>query len=719
MAARTHAEGSSLSAERTVELLYQQLREGVEAIESGGDWRAWLDFARYFHRYSFNNLVLIWRQRPDASSVASYRTWQSVDRQVRRGEHALRVLAPVLRRSSVVDSDGRPARDEEGKPRCPQQVVGFRPAAVFDISQTEGPPVPQPPPATLLSGPAPASLWEALAREVSAHGFRLLRTGAEQLRGANGVTKIVEREVVIRDDVEKAQAVKTLAHELAHVVLHAGSPETSVVPTCTGVREVEAESVAFLILAAHGVPSDGYSFPYVASWAHPLATTEGVPLAEVIARTGTRVMNAARELIEATAAKTVSDAPGTTALLARVNDSSRRTHVLFEKTASTSRPRSDRVVLLAVLADSQEYLRRAVHSSWVPNYLRRRGLADALESRDIGYAPKQWTTLTDHLRGLGYSDTHIEDAGVAIRTQNGHLIDQLQDRLVVPLRNLDGDLIGFTARANPARAGGAEVPKYLNTRTTAVFHKGEMLYGLNEHQEQIRRGATPVLCEGPLDAMAVDRIARDTRLPVVGVASIGTALTPDQSRQLQCLATSGPICLAYDADPAGHVATEKAWRLLTVDAPRAVTVAVMPPGSDPASLLVEAPHLLREALSSARPVGLVLAAQAVADAHISGNVAAELVAFRDLAKLAERMPPAERPEYLLRVAELVRIEVGDAAVEVAERHPHLLEERQAGPRTFGREALEGHLRQGETEPPATSDVRPGLTLVSNRHMSQS
>lgn len=715
----THEEKQLPAADRTVELLYQQLREGVEVIESGADWRAWLDFARHFHRYSFNNLVLIWRQRPDASSVASYRTWQSVDRQVRRGEHALRVLAPVLRRSIVLDSEGRATHDEEGKPRRRQQVVGFRPVAVFDISQTEGPPIPHPPSARLLTGPAPASLWDALAREVSERGYRLLRTGAEQLGGANGVTKVATREVVVRGDVDDAQAVKTLAHELAHVVLHAGTDDASEAAVCTGVREVEAESVAFLVLAAHGLASDGYSFPYVASWAHPLAAAEGVPVADVVARTGTRVMNTARGLIDATAAQTVIDETTAGALLARVTDSSRRTQVLLEKTVSVPQPRSDRAVLLAVLADSQEFLRRAVRSSWVPNYLRERGLSAALDSHEIGYAPKQWTVLTDHLRRLGYSDAHIEDAGVASRSQNGHLIDHLRDRLVVPLRDLDGDLVGFTGRVNPARMTRADEPRYLNTRTTAVFRKGELLYGLAEHQEQIRGGATPVLCEGPLDAIAVDLLANDLDLPLAGVASVGTAYTADQSRQLQDLAGSGTICLAFDADSAGRAATEKAWRILTADGPRAVTGAVLPPGSDPASLLAETPHLLRDALVEARPVGLVLATRTVADAHISGNVAAELVAFRDLAKLATRMPPNERPGYLLQVAELLRIEVGDAAVEVAERHPHLLEERQAGPRTLGREILAEHLRQGETSRLTTANAVPALTLVSARHVGPS
>ena len=94
----------------TVEALHLQLKEAIDAIESGEQWQAWLNFAGKLHRYSFNNLILIWTQRPDASAVASYQTWQSLDRQVRRGEKAIRVLAPMVRRRPVVDDHGQPVR---------------------------------------------------------------------------------------------------------------------------------------------------------------------------------------------------------------------------------------------------------------------------------------------------------------------------------------------------------------------------------------------------------------------------------------------------------------------------------------------------------------------------------------------------------------------------------------------------------------------------------
>src|SRR6476620_10270319 len=121
-----------------LEELHVRLRQAVEALESGEQWQSWLRFARGFHNYSFNNMILIRAQRPDATAVASYKTWQAKGRQVRKDETALRVLAPILRRTPVLDDKGRPTLGEDGKPRQRQQVCGFRPVPVFDLSQTAG-----------------------------------------------------------------------------------------------------------------------------------------------------------------------------------------------------------------------------------------------------------------------------------------------------------------------------------------------------------------------------------------------------------------------------------------------------------------------------------------------------------------------------------------------------------------------------------------------------
>lgn len=608
--------------------------------------------------------------------MASYTTWKSLDRQVRRGEKALRVMAPIIRRAVVSDDHGQPVPGPDGRKQLKQQVVGFRPAPVFDVNQTDGPPLPEPERPVLLAGKAPVGLWDALVREVSERGYRLMRGSVTDLGGANGVTRIVEREVWVRNDVDNAQATKTLAHELAHVMLHAQPDAGSNHVDCAGMREVEAESVAHLVMAAHHLDTGTYSFPYVATWAYPLAAVEHVPMNDIVTRTGNRVIKASSEIINATT-PVISNTPkpATRALTARVSASAQQAADLRDQVAVTALPPVDRAVLLAVVADSQDFFRRQVESSWVANYLTERRLAEAIRSHQLGYAPKRWTTLTHHLRGLGYTDDHIEAAGMATRARNGHLIDRFRDRLTIPLRDHQGDLVGFTARLGAHHSEGRNGSKYLNSPTTTVFHKSELLYGLGDHHAKLASGHLPVLCEGPLDAITIDLLTAETATQLVGIAVSGTAFSDHHARHLLDAAGNNPICLAFDADPAGQAATEAVWLKLTDSAPHEVVVPDLPAGSDPASLFSADPQVLAHHLHSAQPAAQVIAGRQVEGAGLNGNCLRELTAFRDLISLAERMPAWQRTGYLLSLAERLHIEPAAAAAEVAERNPSLLLDR--------------------------------------------
>ena len=658
----------------SIEHLHEQLTDAITKIETGEQWQAWLDFARRLHSYSFNNVILIWAQRPDASTVASYTTWQAMNRQVRRGEKALRVMAPVVRRTPVLDEAGRPVRQPDGRPKQRQQLTGFRPASVFDVTQTEGPPLPQAPRPALLAGQAPDGLWDTLVGEVIQRGYRLLRGHADQLGGANGVTKVAEREVWVRDDVDEAQAVKTLTHELAHIMLHAqgGQPIA-----CAGIREVEAESVAHVVMAAHEVDTAAYSFPYVAAWAYPLAAVEHVPMAEIVGRTGTRVMRTATEILDVTTSSFGSPPdPSTAALAARVDAACKQTAELRDRAAASPLPPVDRATLLGVVADSQEYFRRQVWSSWVPGYLAERGLGAATDSHSLGYAPRSWTALTDHLRRLGYTDDHIEAAGMATRASSGQLIDRFRDRLTIPLRDHDGDLVGFSARLAPADAA-SDAPKYFNSPTTAIFRKGEVLYGLADHSARLKSGGLPVVCEGALDAIAVDVIAAKVGLPYLGLASIGTAFTEQHADELRALAAGSPIFLAFDGDSAGHNATEAAWRRLTDHGPYDVRAAQLPEGTDPASLLPALSETLANVLDTAPPAATVIAARQISAARLDGHAAREVAAFRSLSELTDRMPTEQRAQYLLELAGRLRVDPTDAAALAVEQNPAILMDRVA------------------------------------------
>lgn len=297
----TDAEKARFAEQRqaTLDGLHQRIADEVTALQSSGQWQAWLRFASGFHRYSLNNTLLIWSQKPDASLIAGYRTWQQKGRQVRRGESAVRILGPVTKRLPLLDeTTGQPVTDPSGQPTLKTRVVGFAPVSVFDISQTDGPVLPEPVRPVLLAGQAPDGLWDALATFITDRGYQVSRGDCG---GANGFTDFRDREVRVRADVDDAQAVRTLAHEAGHVLLHepASDQNRTARPACAGVREVEAESVAFMVTHAHGLDAGQYTFAYVAGWAEAAATTDRT-VSEVIADTGARVMSAAHQLLDYT-----------------------------------------------------------------------------------------------------------------------------------------------------------------------------------------------------------------------------------------------------------------------------------------------------------------------------------------------------------------------------------------------------------------------------------
>lgn len=288
-------EEADAARQATLETMHTQLAEKVAALASGEGWASWLRFANSFHRYSFNNTLLIWAQKPQATMVAGYRAWQARGRQVRRGETAIKVYGPVTRRDPKLDPQGNPVRDAKGQPVTEVRIVGVKPVSVFDVSSTDGDPLPEPPEAKLLTGAAPPGLWDALTTFVEAQGYSVSRGDCGD---ANGITMFDTRQVRVRADLDEAAACKTLAHEAGHTALH--HPEQRQAFACRGVVEVEAESVAFLVTAAHGLDASQYTFNYVAGWAHQAATTDGPSVEDIIKATGQRVISTADRILQTT-----------------------------------------------------------------------------------------------------------------------------------------------------------------------------------------------------------------------------------------------------------------------------------------------------------------------------------------------------------------------------------------------------------------------------------
>lgn len=311
--------------EAKLEAVQQKLTDAVGELVTGEDWKRALEFSAKFRSRSFRNTMLIHLQHraayeqgrvpdPMPTYVAGFHRWIELNRSVVKGQSGYAILAPVTARFTSQD----PSRDDSWR-KLPRGVpassgetvrsrtVGFKLAYVWDVSQTAGDPVPEVPHPVLLQGQAPEGLWDGLADQIVAHEFALrLVSDAKSIGGANGVTDFMTREVSIRTDMDDAAQVKTLAHELVHVMLHAPDHSGAAADATMhrGIAEVEAESVALMVGAAHGFATDDYTIPYVASWA---SSVPGKAPIEVVQSTAERVRGTSLSILNKLETPQVSD----------------------------------------------------------------------------------------------------------------------------------------------------------------------------------------------------------------------------------------------------------------------------------------------------------------------------------------------------------------------------------------------------------------------------
>jgi hypothetical protein len=260
------------------------LEAGVEKVLDGGEFKRYLAFAARFHNYSANNTLLILVQRPSSTRIAGYRTWQSLGRQVRRGEEGLKILAPIFR--TVEDEDtGHKARI----------LRSFKVVKVFDVSQTDPVPgaelSPERPQPKALRGDSEAArtLSGSLRGLCEAEGLAVRESGEELdalCPGANGLYSRENKLILLRETLGGDQKAKSLTHEVAHHLLHRDAPVSEAErPTL----EAEAEGTAYAVLSYFGVDASGYSFAYVAHWAEEK---------ELVKAVLSKVQKAAHEIIE-------------------------------------------------------------------------------------------------------------------------------------------------------------------------------------------------------------------------------------------------------------------------------------------------------------------------------------------------------------------------------------------------------------------------------------
>lgn len=222
-----------------LDALAQELNNGKSA-----GFRRYLSVAARFHEYSFSNIMLIHSQRPNATQVAGYRAWQKLGRQVRKGEKGITIMAPMIFKPKDADNS-----DED-------VFVRFRAVSVFDIAQTDGDPLPLPP---QVSGD-PGHHWEHLTRFVQNQGIAILYDSLKYARGkSRGGT------IILSDQLDDAERFSVLVHELAHELMHMRPSRTRSRPP-ENVRELEAESVAFVVCSAVGLATGTASSDYIQNY---------------------------------------------------------------------------------------------------------------------------------------------------------------------------------------------------------------------------------------------------------------------------------------------------------------------------------------------------------------------------------------------------------------------------------------------------------------------
>lgn len=270
---RTKDKASTIEAGSLIKEVYN----GIKLIRNSEDYKRWLNFYDGFHQYSFRNTMLIYMQNPSASLCAGFNTWKNKKRYVKAGEKGLKILAPItetiLREVPVLDDDGKPILDENGKEqtkKVKEKVFAnkFYVTSTFDISQTEGEPIPE------LS-------YSGTSEKVENYG--VLKKVLEEIapfpveytdelqEGCDGRCSYTAKQIYIRNDMEEAKTVEVLIHEIGHAYMHdktrfEEAEEHLKVISDRDSREIQAESLSYIVTHKLGLDTSGFSFPYIAAW---------------------------------------------------------------------------------------------------------------------------------------------------------------------------------------------------------------------------------------------------------------------------------------------------------------------------------------------------------------------------------------------------------------------------------------------------------------------
>ena len=254
-----------------------KLEKGVKDVFQSDKYKQFLNVMAKFPRYSVNNTMLIMMQRPDAQLCQSFTGWKQMGRYVKKGEKGISILAPapykIEREQTKLDEKGRPVFDADGEPvkeKVEVTIRAFKVVKTFDLSQTDGKELPTIGPSELVGNIEGYPKLLQVLQEISP-----VPVSFELIDGdAKGFYHLEDKKIVVQDGMSEVQTIKTLLHEMAHEKLHDKDNVPEAKDISRNGKEVEAESVAYVVCQHYGINTSDYSFSYVAGWTEGKETPE-------------------------------------------------------------------------------------------------------------------------------------------------------------------------------------------------------------------------------------------------------------------------------------------------------------------------------------------------------------------------------------------------------------------------------------------------------------
>lgn len=287
-------------------------------------------------------------------------------------------------------------------------------------------------------------------------------------------------------------------------------------------------------------------------------------------------------------------------------------------------------------------------------YLKKRGMEEGtIQSFRVGLSGDGWSEASDYFKSKKFTDHEIIEAGLAKKGERGGLIDKFRNRIMFPISDSAGRVIGYSGRIFGEKAS-PEAPKYLNSPETPLFHKSRILYGFDKAKMAMRKHNFAILVEGQMDLLASHQAGWTN-----AVAVSGTAFTPEHASLVKRMTEN--LVLALDADEAGIKAAGRAARA-ALQGGLNVKVARLPSGKDPADLILEDAEAWRAAIRESKDI-ITFLLDVLEDHAKNADIFRRSVEQVVLPFLSDVQSPIAREQYIREIAK--RLQVSESAVAEA------------------------------------------------------